>query len=72
MATSLLAAKSFPGIRVYTPGDPKMPKNPINFGLTRKSPRCAQCLKFQANDPSKAQCEISVAYASKEMMRGPY
>ena len=53
MATSLLAAKSFPGIRVYTPGDPKMSKNPINFGLTRKSPRCAQCLKFQANSPSK-------------------
>ena len=55
MATSLLAAKSFTGIRVYTPGDPKMPKNPINFGLTRKSPRCAQCLKFQANDPSKVE-----------------
>ena len=53
MASSLLAAKSFPGIRVCKPGDPKMSKNSVNFGLTRKSPRCAQCLKFQADDPSK-------------------
>ena len=53
MATSLLAAKSFPGIRACKPGDPKTPKNSITFGLTRKSPRCAQCLKFQADDPSK-------------------
>ena len=53
MATSLLAAKSFPGIRVCKPGDPKTPKKSINFGLTRKSPRCTQCLKFQADDPSK-------------------
>ena len=52
MATSLLAAKSFPGIRVCKPGDPKTPKKSINFGLTRKSPRCAQCLKFQTDDPS--------------------
>ena len=30
-------------------------KEPIgdNFGLSRKSPRCAQCLKFNADDPSK-------------------
>ena len=53
MATSLLAAKSFPGIRVCKPGDPKTLKKSINFGLTRKSPRCAQCLKFKADDPSK-------------------
>ena len=84
MATSLLAAKSFPGIRVYTPGDPKMPKNPINFGLTRKSPRCAQCLKFQANDPSKVRedevkgklqrcstCKI-VKYCSRNCQKNNY
>ena len=52
MSTPLLAAKSFPGLRIGKPEDPKTPKNPINFGLTRKSPRCAQCLKFQADDPS--------------------
>ena len=84
MTTSLLAAKSFPGIRVYTPGDPKMPKNPINFGLTRKSPRCAQCLKFQANDPSKVRedevkgklqrcstCKI-VKYCSRNCQKNNY
>ena len=52
MSTPLVAAKSFPGLRIGKPEDPKTPKNPINFGLTRKSPRCAQCLKFQADDPS--------------------
>ena len=39
-------------------------KNPINFGLPRKSPRCAQCLKFKADDPSKAGMNISTIHVS--------
>ena len=65
MASSILRAKKVPGIgirkteeqedasekRAYDCADKG--KNPINFGLPRKSPRCAQCLKFKADDPSK-------------------
>ena len=55
MASSILVAKKFPGIRgVRKSGDSSaMSKNSIKFGLSRKSPRCAQCLKFQAEDPAR-------------------
>ena len=48
MARSISGIKKFPGLS-------KCPKGPpvTKFGFTRKSPRCAQCLKFQADDPSK-------------------
>ena len=57
MASSILGAKKFPGIRrVRKSGDSAaMPKNSIKFGLSRKSPRCAQCLKFQAEVPAGAK-----------------
>ena len=48
MARSILGIKKFPGLSKY-PESPPVTK----FGLTRKSPRCAQCLKFKAEDPSK-------------------
>ena len=48
MASSISGIKKFPGLS-------KCPKGPpvTKFGFTRKSSRCAQCLKFQADDPSK-------------------
>ena len=58
MASSILGAKKFPGIRgVRKSGDSTLvrPKNSIKFGLSRKSPRCAQCLKFQAEVPAGAK-----------------
>ena len=56
MACSIIKAKTFPGIRsARRSGDSATTttKNMTNFGLSRKSPRCAHCLKFQADDPSK-------------------
>ena len=45
-------------------------KEPIrdNFGLSRKSPRCAQCLKFKADDPSKVgDDEVKKPFALPEV-----
>ena len=45
-------------------------KEPIgdNFGLSRKSPRCAQCLKFNADDPSKVgDDEVKKPFALPEV-----
>ena len=56
MACSIIKAKTFPGIRsARRSGDSATTttKNMTNFGLSRKSPRCSHCLKFQADDPSK-------------------
>ena len=47
MARSISGTKKFPGL-CRRPDGPPVTK----FGLTRKSPRCAQCLKFKADDPS--------------------
>ena len=40
--------KKFPGLSQYPKGPPV-----TKFGFTRKSTRCAQCLKFKADDPAK-------------------
>ena len=48
MARSISGLKKFPGLSKH-PDGPSVTK----FGLTRRSPRCAQCLKFKADDPSK-------------------
>ena len=48
MARLISQMKKFPGLSQYSKGPPV-----TKFGLTRKSPRCAQCLKFKADDPSK-------------------
>ena len=53
MASSRLGAKKFSGIRKQTPEEFVDSISTNKFGLTRKSRRCAQCLKFQAEDPSK-------------------
>ena len=54
MASLILGAKKFPGIRgVHKSGGHSVPpKNSITFELSRKSPRCAHCLKFLAEDPT--------------------
>ena len=46
MAKSISGTKNFPGIRRTSLDDSS------KFGLPSRT-RCAQCLKFQANDPSK-------------------
>ena len=48
MARSISGIKKFPGLSKHPNGPPV-----TKFGLTRKSPRCAQCLKIKADDPSK-------------------
>ena len=49
MARSISGLKKFPGLSKHSDDGPQVTK----FGFTRKSPRCAQCLKFKAEDPSK-------------------
>ena len=48
MASSMSEIKKFPGLSQCPKG-----LSVTKFGLTRKSPRCAQCLKFKADDPAK-------------------
>ena len=48
MASSISGIKKFPGLSQCPKG-----LSVTKFGLTRKSPRCAQCLKFKADDPAK-------------------
>ena len=71
MASSTSRAKKVP-IRKAQAGIWKMlpKKEPIrdNFGLSRKSPRCAQCLKFKADDPSKVgDDEVKKPFALPEV-----
>ena len=49
MARSISGLKKFPGLSKHSDDGPQVTK----FGFTRRSPRCAQCLKFKAEDPSK-------------------
>ena len=48
MASSISGIKKFSGLSQCPKG-----LSVTKFGLTRKSPRCAQCLKFKADDPAK-------------------
>ena len=87
MASTILKTKSFPGLvmmRKSGKGDSDiMVKNSNRFGLTKKSPRCAQCLKFQADDPPNVEedeieklfsCSIcqKVKYCSKNCQKLNY
>ena len=50
MARSISGIKKFPGLSKCSDD---LHVSVTKFGLTRKSPRCAQCLKFKSDDPSK-------------------
>ena len=63
-----LGVKKFPGLRSQTPGE-VMDNNSTNFGLTRKPPRCSQCLKYCTLYLSTMDSELVCRIAEDEFGR---